>query len=143
MRRGIRAARVALFVVAGLLLTAGVASAQLDPTKVLIGTWKGELQQRTQKDADPTLVLIIKSVKQEGGKMVAEGRLGPTEEKTAPIKIDVDTSGAKPTLNFSSRSGAPYSLNLMDEKNLVGTVQIKNPSSRGERERQVKLEKKE
>jgi hypothetical protein len=143
MRRGIRAARVALFVVAGLLLSAGVASAQLDPTKVLIGTWKGELQQRTQKDADPTLVLIIKSVKQEDGKMVAEGRFGPTEDKTAAIKIDIDTSRAKPTLNFSTRSGVPYSLNLMDEKNLVGTVQIKNPSSRGERERQVKLEKTE
>jgi TRAP-type C4-dicarboxylate transport system permease large subunit len=48
MRRGIRAARVALFVVAGLMAGAGVAAAQADLAKVLVGTWKGELQQRTQ-----------------------------------------------------------------------------------------------
>jgi hypothetical protein len=65
MRRGIRAARLALSVMAGLMVGAGVAVAQVDVAKVLVGTWKGELQQRSQKDADPTLVLVIKSVKQE------------------------------------------------------------------------------
>ena len=60
MNRVIRAARAVLFVATAFLLTAGVASAQLDPAKALVGTWKGELQQRTAKGADPTIVLIIK-----------------------------------------------------------------------------------
>jgi hypothetical protein len=77
MRRSIRAARVALLVMAGFMLGAGVAAAQVDVAKVLVGTWKGELQQRTQKGADPTVVLIIKSLKQEDGKWVASARVGP------------------------------------------------------------------
>lgn len=80
-RRGIRAARVALFVMAGLLMGTGVAAAQVDVAKALVGTWKGELEQRTQKGADPTLVLIIKSVKQEDGKWVADARVGATRTR--------------------------------------------------------------
>ena len=49
MRGSIRAARVVLFVAVGLMLGTGVAAAQADLAKVLIGTWKGELQQRTNK----------------------------------------------------------------------------------------------
>ena len=39
MRRGIRAARAALFVAAGLMLGTGVAAAQADLAKALVGTW--------------------------------------------------------------------------------------------------------
>jgi hypothetical protein len=68
MRRGIRAACTALFVMAGLMVGTGVAAAQVDLAKALVGTWQGELQQRTKKGADPGLTLIITSVKQEDGK---------------------------------------------------------------------------
>jgi hypothetical protein len=145
MRRGIRAARVALFVMAGLMVGAGVAAAQVDLAKALVGTWKGELQQRSQKDADPTLVLIIKSVKQEDGKWIADARVGATEDKTATAKIDIDTSGAKPSLRWTGGKGTAYDLSLLDDKNLVGTALLTTGAGGGSRDRSrsVKLEKKE
>jgi hypothetical protein len=79
MRRGIRAARVALFVMAGLMLGTGLAAAQVDLAQALVGTWQGELQQRTKKGADAALTLIIASVKQGDGKWIADARLGGAE----------------------------------------------------------------
>ena len=144
MRRSIRAARVALLVMAGLMLGAGVAAAQVDVAKVLVGTWKGELQQRTQKGADPTVVLIIKSLKQEDGKWVASARVGATEEKTGPVRLEIDTTGAKPSVRWTGGSGASYNLSLLDDKNLVGTATLTTgQGSQRDRDRSVKLEKKE
>jgi hypothetical protein len=144
MRRSIRAARVALLVMAGLMLGAGVAAAQVDVAKVLVGTWKGELQQRTQKGADPTVVLIIKSLKQEDGKWVASARVGATEEKTGPVQLEIDTTGAKPSVRWTGGSGTIYSLSLLDDKNLVGTATLTtSQGSQRDRDRSVKLEKKE
>jgi hypothetical protein len=144
MRRSIRAARVALLVMAGLMLGAGVAAAQVDVAKVLVGTWKGELQQRTQKGADPTVVLIIKSLKQEDGKWVASARVGATEEKTGPVQLEIDTTGAKPSVRWTGGSGAIYNLSLLDDKNLVGTAALTTgQGSQRDRDRSVKLEKKE
>ena len=144
MRRSIRAARVALLVMAGLMLGAGVAAAQVDVAKVLVGTWKGELQQRTQKGADPTVVLIIKSLKQEDGKWVASARVGATEEKTGPVQLEIDTTGAKPSVRWPGGSGASYNLSLLDDKNLVGTATLTTgQGSQRDRDRSVKLEEKE
>jgi hypothetical protein len=141
MKRGFRAVRMALFVVAGLLAGTGVAAAQADLSK-LVGTWKGELQQRTQKGADPTIVLIIKSVKQEDGKWVADARVGPTEDKTGKVNLEIDTSGSKPSLRWTGGAGAAYDLSLLDDRNLVGTaVLTTSQAGRGARDRPVKLEK--
>jgi hypothetical protein len=79
-----RARRPALFVAAGLMLGTGVAAAQADLAKALVGTWKGELQTLTKK-GDPVLTLIISSVKQEGGKWVADARLGGELVGTATL----------------------------------------------------------
>jgi hypothetical protein len=143
MKRGIRAVRTALFVVAGLLVGSGVAAAQADLSKALVGTWKGELQQRTQKDADPTLVLIIKSVKQENGKWTADARVGATEDKTGKVNLEIDTSGAKPSLRWTGGKGAQYDLSLLDDKNLVGTALLTTGAGGANRDRSrpVKLEK--
>jgi hypothetical protein len=146
MIRGICAARVALFVMAGLLLGAGLAAAQVDLAKALVGTWKGELQQRTQKGADPELTLIITSVKQESGKWVADARLGGAEGgKTAKVSIDIDTSGSKPALRFKGAKGAEYDVSLFNDKELVGTASLTTSQSGGarDRSRSVKFEKKE
>jgi hypothetical protein len=145
IRRGIRAARVALFVIVGLMLGTGVAAAQTDLAKALVGRWKGELQQRMQKGEDPTLVLIIKSVKQQDGKWIADARVGPTEDKTAAVKVDIETSAAKPSLRWTGGKGAAYDLSLLDDKNLVGTAVLTTSSTGGSRDRSrsVKLEKKE
>jgi hypothetical protein len=145
MRGSFRAARVVLFVAVGLMLGAGVAAAQVEVGKVLVGTWKGELQQRTNKGADPTVVLIIKSLKQEDGKWVSSARVGPTEEKTGPVQLEIDTTGSKPVVRWTGGSGAVYNLSLLDDKNLVGTATLTTGQGggRGDRDRPVKLEKKE
>jgi hypothetical protein len=143
MKRGIRAMRVALFVVTGLMVGAGVAAAQADLSKALVGTWKGELQQRAQKDADPTLVLIIKSVKQENGKWMADARVGATEDKTGKVNLEIDTSGAKPSVRWTGGKGAQYDLSLLDDKNFVGTAVLTTGAGGATRDRSrpVKLEK--
>jgi len=144
MRRGIRAARVALFVMAGLMLGTGVAAAQADLAKALVGTWKGELQYRSKKGEDPTRVLIIKSVKQEDGKWIADARWGATEGKTPAVKVDIDTSGSKPSLRWTAASGTAYDLSLFNDKELVGTaVLTTSQAGRGARDRSMKFEKKE
>ena len=136
---GLRAARVGLLAVTGLMLWSGAAVAQGDLAKTLVGTWQGELQLRTKKGADPGLKLVITSLKQEDGKWVADGRFGPT-----PVKIDVDTTGAKPSLRRTAASGTAYNVNLVDDKNLVGTATLTTSAAgRGDRDRSVKLEKKE
>jgi hypothetical protein len=139
MSLGMRAARVAVLAVIGLMLCSGEASAQADLAKTLVGTWEGELQLRTKKGTDPTLKLRITSLKQEDGKWIADGRFGPT-----PVKIDVDTTGAKPSLRWTAASGTAYNLSLLDEKNLVGTATLTTSAAgRGDRDRSVRLEKKE
>jgi hypothetical protein len=145
MRKGLRAARVALFVLAGLILGPGVVPAQVDLAKALVGTWQGELQQRMKKGADPVLTLIIASVKQEDGKWVADARLGGAEGgKTAKVHIDIDTSGSKPSLRFKGVSGTEYDVSLFNDKELVGTaVLTTSQAGKGARDRSVKFEKKQ
>ena len=139
MKPGMRAARVAVLAVIVLMVGAGAAIAQADLAKVRVGTWEGELQLRTKKGADPTFKLRITSLKQEDGKWVADGRVGSTA-----VKIDVDTTGAKPSLRWTAASGTAYNLNLVDDKNLVGTATLTTSAAgRGDRDRSVKLEKKE
>jgi hypothetical protein len=91
------------------------------------------------------VVLIIKSLKQEDGKWIASARVGPTEEKTASVNLEIDTTGSKPAVRWTGGSGAVYSLSLLDDKNLVGTATLTTAQAgaRGERDRAVKLEKKE
>jgi hypothetical protein len=76
MNLGLRAARVALFVVTVSMLVVGAPLAQADLAKTLVGTWQGELQMRLKKGADPEVTLNIASVRQEDGEWVAEGRFG-------------------------------------------------------------------
>jgi hypothetical protein len=136
---GVRAACVALFVVTGLMLSIGIAAADDDLAKVLVGTWQGELQQLVKKGADLTLRLVITSVKQEDGKWIADGRFGPT-----PVKIDIDSTGAKPFLHWTAANGTVYNLSLLDDKNLVGKAKLTTSvAPKGDRDRSVKLEKKD
>ena len=88
---------------------------------------------------------MIKSLKQEDGKWVASARVGPTEEKTGAVQLEIDTTGSKPTLRWTGGQGAVYSLTLLDDKNLVGTATLTTGQggARGDRDRPVKLEKKD
>ena len=136
MRRGIRTAGLALVAVMGLVWGVGVAAAQVDLAKVLVGTWQGELRNRK---GNTDLTLRITSVKQQDGKWIADGRFGPT-----PVKIDIDTSGSKPSLRWTGAAGNVYDLSLLDDKNLAGTATVTtSQAGQYERDRSVKLEKKQ
>jgi len=136
MRRETRIGWVLLVAVAIGLFTPAAGVAQTDLAKALVGTWRGELVARVKRGSEATtaLALRITSVKQENGRWIAEGRFGPN-----PVKIDIDTSGAKPSLRWTGAAGAKYDLNLLDERNLVGTATL--TTEQAHRDRTVKLEK--
>jgi hypothetical protein len=70
--------------------------------------------------------------------------VGATEEKTASVNLEIDTTGSKPAVRWTGGSGAVYSLSLIDDKNLVGTATLTTgQGSQRDRDRSVKLEKKE
>lgn len=69
---------------------------------------------------------------------------GRHQDKTAAVKVDIDTSGAKPSLRWTGGKGTAYDLSLLDDKNLVGTaVLTTSGGATRDRSRSVKLEKKE
>ena len=143
MRRGIRAARVALFVVTGLMLGTGVAAARADLAKALVGTWEGEQEYVTNRADDPKRTPVIESVDQVDGKWVANSRFG-TPPRLGRVKIPIETSGKDVSLSRTGGSGAQYHLNLMQDKHLVGELTLtvgQHKAGTGSRDRTLKLEK--
>jgi len=60
------------------------------------------------------------------------------------VKVDIDTSGSKPSLRWAGTSGTTYDVSLLDDKNMVGTATLtREQAGAQERERKVVLEKKE
>jgi hypothetical protein len=119
-------------------LATSSAHAQADVEKTLVGRWEGEVSSRQAQNVTP-VVLTIKSVKDEGGKWTAEALAG-----RSPVNLEITTAGKQTSLRWTGASGWQYSVNLMDEKTMVGTVTLTTASggSRGDRDRPVKLEKK-
>jgi hypothetical protein len=130
--------------VGGLLIVAAVswlgttsAGAQGDLAKALVGRWEGEVSTRFVK-ANTPVILTITSVKEEGGKWVAEARSGRN-----PVSVEISTSGKQPALRWTGGTGTVYDVYLMDERTLVGTATLTaSAAGRGEKDRPVKLEKK-
>jgi hypothetical protein len=138
---------VAVVLVTGLLVAVG-AAAQVDLTKALVGTWEGEVKARMLRgpDAGAELKLTITSVTQQDGKWIGDGRLGGKDGRSAPVKVDIDTSGSKPQLRFKGASGTDYALTLFNDKQMTGTATLTTAqakSSTGARDRDVVLEKKD
>jgi hypothetical protein len=106
------------------LMSGAVTLAQVDPAKVLIGTWEG--QTETQKGYDQ--ILIINSVKATGeGEWVARGRFGPRElTKTGPggQEMTVTTKDSHIYVEFTAKGNNPVRLKLVNENRLEGTVNI-------------------
>jgi hypothetical protein len=134
--------RLAFFVITMLMVGPGLAPAQVDLAKALVGRWEGEIALRFQKTANPGLVLVITSVKEEGGRWTADARSGTKTSGLGPAKVEIDNSGKRPSLRWTGGTGVVYDVNLFDEKTLVGTATLTRDMST-ERERPVKLEKKE
>jgi hypothetical protein len=112
------------FFVLVLVLSGAFALAQVDPTKVLIGTWEG--QTETQKGYDQ--ILIINSVKATGeGEWVARGRFGPRDStSTGPggQEMAVRTKDNEIYIEFASKGNNPVRLKLVNENRLEGTINI-------------------
>ena len=128
---------LALMVSSAAWLATPSARAQVDLQKTLVGRWEGEVSTRQAKNVT-TVVLTIKSLKEEGGKWTAEALLG-----RSPVSLEIITSGPQPSLRWTGAQGWQYDVNVMDEKTMVGNVTLTTASggSRGDRDRPVKLEK--
>ena len=136
--RSVRMLRWGVLVLAAFTwLATSSAHAQADLEKQLVGRWEGEVSTRQAKNVT-TVVLTIKSVKEEGGKWTADALLGRN-----PVNLEIITSAKQPSLRWTGAQGWQYDVNLMDEKTMVGTVTLTTASggSRGDRDRPVKLEK--
>ena len=110
--------------------------AQVDPTKVLVGTWIGHVEV----PRDSERALVIRSVKpKDGGGWIADGRYGLTVEKMGRREIEVSLQGSDIILEFTTGEKNPVRLKLVGENRLEGTLNIRldyRTSNRG-----FKLEK--
>lgn len=113
------------FFVLVVVLSAGALTlAQVDPTKVLIGTWEGQIEMPKLGDQ----ILIINSVKAKGGgEWVARGRFGNREYvSTEPggQAMDVKLKDSEIFIEFVTKQKNPVRLKLVNENKLEGTINI-------------------
>jgi hypothetical protein len=112
-------------------------AAQTDLARALVGRWEGEISGRFHKN-NPAVVLVITSLKEDGGRWSADARFG-----ASPVSLEIDASGQQPSLRWTSRNGTAYAVSLFDDKTLSGTATLtQETAGNRERERPVKLEKK-
>jgi hypothetical protein len=112
------------------LSAAALALAQVDPTKVLVGTWEGLIEIPRGSDR----VLIINSVKAKGeGEWVARGRFG-TRDYTSSGKggqaMDVTAKDNEILVEFVTKEKNPVRLKLVNENRLEGTINIISPAGK-------------
>ena len=107
-----------------LLSAAALTLAQVDPAKILIGTWEGQVE--TLRGSD--MILIINSVKASGeGEWVARGRFGPRgSTSTGPggQEMSVKSKGDEISIHFVTKDKNPVRLKLVNDHKLEGTMNI-------------------
>jgi hypothetical protein len=134
-----RALRSGWLVVLFVCFMEASASAQMmDLSKALVGKWDGEYKTRGRDD--PNRTLIIKSVTERDGKWFAEGLYGITGKGLGKVMIDVDASGRRPSIQFTTGANSVVRLELFDAKSLVGTLTLAG-SREGGSDRGIKLNK--
>ena len=122
-----------------LISVATVSFAQVDPTKVLVGTWEGTVQVNTQMGR----TLTINSVKAKGeGEWVARGRYAITgmesKETTGGQAMSVSSKDNEIYIEFvTGNANNPVKLKLVGENKLEGTTDFGGKV----RERKTVLEK--
>ena len=109
-----------------ILVTAARVLAQVDPTKVLIGTWEGQVESSTAPGGNQR-TLVISSVKAQGeGEWIALGRLGITgqvKEGPGGQEISVSSKNNEIFLEYTIvTSKAPVRLKLVGDGKLEGTI---------------------
>lgn len=127
------------FAMVVVLLWATGVGAQADLGKALVGKWEGDLQFRSSR-AETGRTLVIKSVTERDGKWVGEGLYGVTGKGLDKVVIDVDASGKRPSIQFTTDANSVVRLELLDAKSLVGTLVLAG-SRKGGADRGLKLEK--
>jgi hypothetical protein len=98
--------------------------AQLDPTKVLVGTWEGSLPKYLPIGE---FTLIIESVTPQDGGWVAMGSFGPKEGNVRPPRTypvsQVSQRGGDIIVEFRAGQN-PVRLKLVGERKLEGTMNV-------------------
>jgi hypothetical protein len=117
MRLRMRTGAARWLAVVMVLSVVGVSRAQVDPAKVLVGTWEGEQEYLVISADNPRRILVIESVNQVDGKWVANGRYG-TPAGLVRVKIAVETGGKGVDLSWTGPTGNQFQLNLLRDKHL-------------------------
>ena len=116
------------------------ARAQSDIQMALWGTWQGVVHPPER--GNPARILVVESIVEQNGRWLATGGFGIPGKPLAPIEIEVDTSGERPSLRFTTATKATVSLSLLDDTHMVGTLAPAGAAHRDVVEsRSVKLEK--
>ena len=102
MRLRMRTGAARWLAVVMVLSVVGVSRAQVDPAKVLVGTWEGEQEYLVISADNPRRILVIESVNQVDGKWVANGRYG-TPGGLVRVKIAVETGGKGVDLSWTGQ----------------------------------------
>ena len=135
--------------VLGIFLAASMGSAQGDRAKALLGKWEGAIQWAGgagSTTGDPNRTLIVESVEQKDGKWVASGKYGITGKGLGKVEIEVDDSGDRTGIRFTTSVNSTIRLSLSGTKLLTGTTTLPSTTGRfGGRgnDRPLNLEKKD
>jgi hypothetical protein len=98
---------------------------RLDLARRLVGRWEGDQVIRFRSmavAADPRRTLYIDSLALKEGRWVADGRFG-VPGHLVRYDMDVDQSGGRLAIRFEDRAQNTIRLNLMGDRNLVGTIE--------------------
>lgn len=132
--------RMALVVICAVMAVGGMAlesaRGQSDLSKVLIGKWEGDVQLPGR--GDPKRTLVIDSVDASGKS--AQGRWGIAGKGLGRVSIAIEDDAGKVWLKFTTGTNISIRLQLVGDKNLVGTNRFAG-TGEGVRDLPVRLEK--
>lgn len=129
---GILAPLLLVNITSGPLLAATVD----DLAKKLVGRWEGVVDVKQDRGR----TLVIQSIKNDGDQWSAEARYGTTGGGLARVKAKVVASGDEIALQFVSSANNPVTLQLINDKELNGTLTVFASSQTGSK-RALKLTK--
>ena len=125
-------------------VSAGLSFAQVDPEKVLVGTWEGQVEALLSSGNQ--FVLIINSVKKiSDTEWVARARFGRPDmvnkETQGGREIEVIQKDNDIVVNFTGKSGTPMRLKLVGDNRLEGTLNTTERGQRNPSDHRIKFEK--
>ena len=128
-----------------MLLAASFSSAQGDRAKALLGKWEGDVQVGAgagKNVGDSARTLIVESVEQKDGKLMAAGKWGITGKGLGKVDIEVDEGSDRVGIRFVTGANSTIRLSLVGPKQLTGTLTVPGPARTGN-DRALNLEKKD